>query len=98
MANGRLLQLPAFLKAAEEMGVSADSLALGAVMAQPFKPLVLSGAVTVAQLQSNLARRYDGTRSSEQAEVLAAECRFLYDCYMTGVHERLSFWLSWLHR
>ena len=54
MANGRLLQSPILLKMAEEMKVPPDSLALAAIMAQPFQPMVLSGAVTSAQLQSNL--------------------------------------------
>ena len=53
MANGRILQHPALLRAAKEMDVSPDALALGAIMAQPFKPMVLSGAVSVGQLESN---------------------------------------------
>jgi len=53
MANGRILQNTALLQAAKKMGVPADALALGAIMAQPFKPMVLSGAVSIAQLESN---------------------------------------------
>ncbi|CAE7246678.1 yqkF [Symbiodinium sp. KB8] len=53
MANGRILQNAALLQAAEKMGVPPDALALGAIMAQPFKPMVLSGAVSIAQLESN---------------------------------------------
>ncbi len=30
-----------------------DALALAAIMAQPFRPMVLSGATTVEQLESN---------------------------------------------
>jgi len=53
MANGRLLQRPELLSAAEALGVAPDALALAAVMAQPFEPMVLSGAVTEKQLKSN---------------------------------------------
>ena len=34
--------------------VAPDALALAAIMAQPFEPMVLSGAVTPKQLQSNM--------------------------------------------
>ena len=34
--------------------VAPDALALAAIMAQPFEPMVLSGAVTLKQLQSNM--------------------------------------------
>lgn len=39
---------------AERIGVAVDALALAAVLAQPWGDIVLSGATTVAQLQSNL--------------------------------------------
>jgi aryl-alcohol dehydrogenase-like predicted oxidoreductase len=41
--------------AAAELGTSPDALALAAIMAQPFQPMVLSGASTVQQLESNAA-------------------------------------------
>ncbi len=41
--------------AAQEHGVGVDALALGAALAQPWCDVVLSGAVTVAQLTSNAA-------------------------------------------
>eukprot|EP00929_Paragymnodinium_shiwhaense_P111864 TRINITY_DN80153_c0_g1_i1.p1 TRINITY_DN80153_c0_g1~~TRINITY_DN80153_c0_g1_i1.p1 ORF type:complete len:359 (-),score=68.56 TRINITY_DN80153_c0_g1_i1:37-1113(-) len=53
MANGRVLRRPELLDAAKKLGVAPDALALAAVMAQPFTPMVLSGAVTAEQLQSN---------------------------------------------
>ena len=34
--------------------MAPDALALAAIMAQPFEPMVLSGAVTSQQLRSNL--------------------------------------------
>lgn len=36
-----------------QLGVGVDAVALGAVMAQPFKPMVLSGAATGQQLTEN---------------------------------------------
>jgi aryl-alcohol dehydrogenase-like predicted oxidoreductase len=41
--------------AAAELGTTVDALALAAIMAQPFRPMVLSGASTVQQLESNAA-------------------------------------------
>jgi len=54
MANGRLLRRAELLEMAERMKVAPDALALAAIMAQPFEPMVLSGAVTLKQLQSNM--------------------------------------------
>ncbi|KAG5191912.1 NADP-dependent oxidoreductase domain-containing protein [Tribonema minus] len=60
MANGRLLpslvdtpQSRAIAEAAATLNVEPDAVALAAVMAQPFQPMVLSGASNVEQLQSN---------------------------------------------
>jgi aryl-alcohol dehydrogenase-like predicted oxidoreductase len=65
LANGRLTERnndPAFaLKrqslagVATRLGSRIDSLALGAVLAQPWADVVLSGAANVYQLNSNLA-------------------------------------------
>ncbi|GAC1571486.1 MAG: aldo/keto reductase [Candidatus Dormibacteria bacterium] len=58
LANGRLTSdgdQPALLAAAAERGVTADALALSAALAQPWAGIVLSGAVTVDTLSSNLA-------------------------------------------
>ena len=54
MANGRVLSNAALLKHAAELDCSPDALALACVLAQPFEPHVLSGAVTADQVQSNL--------------------------------------------
>ncbi len=57
LANGRLTArgAPAALAdAASERGVTPDALALAAVLAQPWAGVVLSGAATVGQLESNL--------------------------------------------
>jgi len=58
VANGRLVgtEAPAALLAvAERHGVGPDAVALGAVLAQPWCDVVLSGAVTPEQLASNAA-------------------------------------------
>jgi aryl-alcohol dehydrogenase-like predicted oxidoreductase len=57
VANGRLTargDAPVLVEVAAELGVAADALALACVLAQPWVDVVLSGASTVAMLQSNL--------------------------------------------
>ncbi|GLW98756.1 aldo/keto reductase [Microtetraspora sp. NBRC 16547] len=57
VANGRLTAqaAPAALaEAARERGVTPDAIALAAVLARPWTGVVLSGAVSVPQLHSNL--------------------------------------------
>ncbi|MCC5577258.1 aldo/keto reductase [Microtetraspora sp. AC03309] len=57
VANGRLTAraAPAALaEAARERGVTPDAVALAAVLARPWAGVVLSGAVSTAQLHSNL--------------------------------------------
>jgi aryl-alcohol dehydrogenase-like predicted oxidoreductase len=62
LANGRLTgphlvapELNAVREVARQTGTSCDAVALAAVTAQPWADVVLSGAVTVDQLTSNLA-------------------------------------------
>ena len=60
LANGRLTDRgapPPLLAAAREQGTTPDALALAAALAQPWATVVLSGATTVEQLESNLAAR-----------------------------------------
>lgn len=58
VANGRLTPkatLPQVLKdEAKRLKVSVDALAIGAVLAQPWADVVLSGAATIDQLRANL--------------------------------------------
>ncbi len=57
VANGRLTARAApapLAAAARDRGVTPDALALAAVLAQPWAGVVLSGAVSVEQLHSNL--------------------------------------------
>src|SRR5512132_3510151 len=63
LANGRLTSRNraasvtgeggALRQQAERLGVGMDALALAAALAQPWADVVLSGAVTIEQLQSN---------------------------------------------
>ena len=58
VANGRLTDRAApapLAAAARDQGVSADAVAIAAALAQPWADVVLSGASTVAMLESNLA-------------------------------------------
>ena len=53
LANGRALRNPVMLNYAKKLACEPDQLALGCILAQPFQPRVLSGAVTPEQLESN---------------------------------------------
>jgi len=53
LANGRVLRNPHVQDCAKQLGCAPDQLALAAILAQPFAPRVLSGAVTSEQLESN---------------------------------------------
>lgn len=75
LANGRLAAAsaaPAALTdAAARLHVGPDALALAAVLAQPFVDVVLSGAVTTAQLAANLrARDVDGAAVANELAAL----------------------------
>ena len=72
VANGRLVgaEAPAALRAvAERYDVGPDAVAIGAVLAQPWCDIVLSGAVTPDQLASNAAAvSFDPDELAELAE------------------------------
>jgi len=78
LANGRLTARGAatpLAEAARERGVTTDQLALAAVLAQPWAGVVLSGAATVAQLESNLGAagvRWDDALEAELAPLVEA--------------------------
>jgi aryl-alcohol dehydrogenase-like predicted oxidoreductase len=62
LANGRLTPYgdqSALLEAAAQRGLAPDTLALSAALAQPWADIVLSGAVTAGDLQSNMAASAD---------------------------------------
>ena len=73
LANGRLTARgadAALAAAARERGAAPDQIALAAALAQPWADVVLSGAATVDQLESNLRAR-DVVWDSELEERLA---------------------------
>jgi aryl-alcohol dehydrogenase-like predicted oxidoreductase len=76
LANGRLTtrgDVAAFHQLARERGVAPDALALASALAQPWADVVLSGATTVAQLESNLtARQTSPVEAGPLAQVPAA--------------------------
>jgi aryl-alcohol dehydrogenase-like predicted oxidoreductase len=72
LANGRLLvagkpRLEPLLRAATDHGVGADAVALAVILAQSWTDVVLSGAVTVAQLRSNAGAAALAISTEEQA-------------------------------
>lgn len=53
VANGRALGHPTIIEYSKKLSCEPDQLALACILAQPFQPRVLSGAVTPEQLESN---------------------------------------------
>ena len=70
MANGRVLKNPIIQKYAKKLSCSPDQLALACILAQPFQPRVLSGAVTPEQLESNLKAETIAERLKEDPALL----------------------------
>jgi len=66
MANGRVLRNSIVQEYSNKLFCSPDQLALACILAQPFRPRVLSGAVTPNQIESNL-------RAESIAELLRAD-------------------------
>ena len=58
LANGRALQHPRLLELSRALDCEPDQLSLAAVLSQPFRPRVLSGAVSAEQLRSNMGSLY----------------------------------------
>ncbi|MFC7733403.1 aldo/keto reductase [Actinomadura keratinilytica] len=74
MANGRLAVRPpeAVREVAARHGVGPDAVALAAVLAQEWAGTVLLGAVSPAQLKSNLAAVTVSLGEEELAEVMGS--------------------------
>lgn len=86
LANGRLTgrgDVAELSAAADSLGTAPDALALAYVLAQPWVDVVLSGATTVAQLESNL-----GAASLEPDPELLARFDDLAEEPDTYWHER----------
>jgi len=78
LANGRALRHPTILEYSKQLGCEPDQLALACILAQPFRPRVLSGAVTPEQLCSNLKAQDVANRLIESqsmlSEIMTATC------------------------
>jgi aryl-alcohol dehydrogenase-like predicted oxidoreductase len=85
LANGRVLRNPSVLKYAEKLACAPDQLALACILAQPFKPRVLSGAVTPEQLQSNL-------KAADLAETLRNDQSLLDEIMKSTVMDSDEYW------
>ncbi|WP_448612672.1 aldo/keto reductase [Modestobacter sp. URMC 112] len=76
LAAGRPAATPQLARAARDRGVGVDAVAIGAAMAKPWCDVVLSGAVTVGQLESNAAAvdlvRADGALALGATELVDA--------------------------
>lgn len=77
LANGRAMLHPAILEYAAKLACEPDQLALACILAQSFRPHVLSGAVTPAQLESNW-------KSAEIAQKLQESDADSLDAIMTA--------------
>jgi aryl-alcohol dehydrogenase-like predicted oxidoreductase len=86
MANGRILKNEKFQNIAKNSGYPADQLALACILAQPFHPRVLSGAITPEQLSSNI-------KALELSKVLQEEKRdLLTDVLAECVMDSEQYW------
>jgi aryl-alcohol dehydrogenase-like predicted oxidoreductase len=78
LANGRALLNPTILEYSKRLGCEPDQLALACILAQPFCPRVLSGAVTPQQLSSNLKAKEVANKLIESnsllKEIMTATC------------------------
>lgn len=84
MANGRILKNEKFLKIAKNSGYPSDQLALACILAQPFHPRVLSGAITPEQLRSNVgALEVSKMLQTDKTDVLE---EVLKECAMESEH------------
>eukprot|EP00542_Grammatophora_oceanica_P022219 CAMPEP_0194040062 /NCGR_PEP_ID=MMETSP0009_2-20130614/12120_1 /TAXON_ID=210454 /ORGANISM="Grammatophora oceanica, Strain CCMP 410" /LENGTH=334 /DNA_ID=CAMNT_0038683083 /DNA_START=38 /DNA_END=1042 /DNA_ORIENTATION=+ len=78
LANGRALRLPSLKDYAAQLDCAPDQLALGCILAQPFEPRVLSGAVTPEQLTSNFGAQDVAAKLRNEPgllEEIMKECR-----------------------
>lgn len=85
LGNGRVLRNPVVEKYAAELMCSPDQLALACILAQPFNPRVLSGAVTPEQLKSNL-------EAERLAERLRKDSSLLNEIMESTLMESEEYW------
>lgn len=70
LANGRALRNDAIIEFSQKLNCEPDQLALACILAQPFCPRVLSGAVTPEQLSSNLVAQTVADKLVEDESLL----------------------------
>jgi len=85
LANGRTLRNDSIANYAKKLNCNADSLALGCILAQPFQPRVLSGAVTPEQLESNF-------KAGEISKTLKADPALLEAIMKDCIMESEAYW------
>jgi aryl-alcohol dehydrogenase-like predicted oxidoreductase len=85
LANGRALKHPAVVHYATKLSCEPDQLALGCILAQPFQPRVLSGAVTPQQLESNW-------KSLEISKQLQNDTALLTEIMQACVVDSKDYW------
>jgi aryl-alcohol dehydrogenase-like predicted oxidoreductase len=85
LANGRALKHLAVVQYSAKLFCEPDQLALGCILAQPFQPRVLSGAVTPGQLESNW-------KSLAVSEQLASDPALLQEIMQACVVESKDYW------
>jgi aryl-alcohol dehydrogenase-like predicted oxidoreductase len=77
LANGRVLRHPSVIEYSKALSCEPDQLALAFILAQPFQPRVLSGAVTPEQLESNMKAMEVSKKLKENMNLMqeiAAKC------------------------
>jgi aryl-alcohol dehydrogenase-like predicted oxidoreductase len=86
LANGRLTirgDVPELAAAASRAGCPPDVLALAVVLAQPWVDVVLSGAASVNEVESNLAALALGLRAELTDQLLVATRQDSFDYWQT---------------
>jgi aryl-alcohol dehydrogenase-like predicted oxidoreductase len=85
LGNGRVLKKDIIIDHAKRLSCAPDALALGCILAQPFQPRVLSGAVTPEQLETNL-------KAGELADILKADHTLLDSIMKDCAMESEDYW------
>lgn len=85
LANGRALQHASVIEYSKKLNCEPDQIALGCILAQPFCPRVLSGALTSDHLESNW-------KATEIADKLRADPELLKEIMATCVKPSEDYW------
>lgn len=85
LANGRALRSTVIVEYSQKLNCEPDQLALACILAQPFCPRVLSGAVTPEQLSSNL-------KAQAIADQLLENKQLLEEIMAASIMDSESYW------